>query len=847
MSKTHLRKIFRDILSRKGRTALVVLSIMIGVFGVTTLAGMGDLLISQLNEDLDENEIAMTHVYVVSSGGQLSLDDNQAFIDSLRALPGVQQVEGQAIYPIDWHSLGDDDFEPGSVIAFSKPFEEVQLEPISRVVEGRFPVEGQHEIAVEQRFADKHKTEIGDQIVFRGSEDTVWTIVGIVFQPYQTMTPHSTDVTNPATRPVTNIYATYADAQSIVGFPGFSSFSARYTDVETARDDLNEFISVIASETPYITVFSFIDDPEENVLVEGTATITNILNILGILAMIVSAFLVVNVINTIVVEQKRQIGVMKSLGVSRSGNFVIYAGQAFIYGVMGTILGVMLAIPAASFMAQAIAPLSGTYIQGFNVSVTGVVIGVILGLLIPVLASLIPVFNGTRVTILEAMTDLGIGVTTGTRTKMSVPSKIGVGLLALVLFPLLIIFGVIWGLMAAILWLMRKLPMPLNFQHGINNVNTKKRRLVLTVLTLTLASAAFMGVTALFASLDEAIETIFDTFDTEIQMTTQKAEDPARVQQILMENVDSIASITPGYSVSVGLEGYTAPENSFSAGDQVQAFGVDPTAGLIHFRLTSGTGWEDDPTRKGVILNRSVAENIGKKAGDTVRISIGGQTYEYEVIGVDRWPFDTIFFEWSELARIAGYTNAEGNPTPGVFNIDLKGNPDADEVADIIDEIKAVAAANGIQAVYANQPQNEEDISQFVSTFGMVFNLTSVVMAMVGAIGLLATLSMAVLERRKEIGVMRSLGARSTTIMVQFLVEGILVAIIAWLIGLPLSYLLGIGINTALELEDFFTFEYPILVALQGLFGIIVLATIASAWPSIAAARETVSDILRYQ
>lgn len=94
---------------------------------------------------------------------------------------------------------------------------------------------------------------------------------------------------------------------------------------------------------------------------------------------------------------------------------------------------------------------------------------------------------------------------------------------------------------------------------------------------------------------------------------------------------------------------------------------------------------------------------------------------------------------------------------------------------------------------------------------------------------------------------MRSLGAGSTTIMVQFLVEGILVAIIAWLIGLPLSYLLGIGINTALELEDFFTFEYPILVALQGLFGIIVLATIASAWPSIAAARETVSDILRYQ
>lgn len=815
MSRTHIRKIFRDILSRKGRTALVVLSITIGVFGVTTLAGMGNLLISQLNEDLDQDEIAMTHVYVVSSGGQLSLDDNQTFINLLEALPGVEQVEGQAIYPIDWHQPNEERFEAGSVIAFSKPFEEVQLEPISRVVEGRFPENGQHEIAVEQRFAKEHDVAIGDKIVFRGSEETEWEIVGIVFQPYQTITPHSTDVTTPATRPETNIYATYEDAQAIVGFPGLSSFSARYTDVEAARAGLNQFIGVIASQTPYITVFSFIDDPEQNALVEGTSTITGVLNLLGILAMVVSAFLVVNVINTIVVEQKRQIGVMKSIGASRFSSFLIYAGQAFVYGVLGTLLGVILAMPAASYMAQAVAPLSGTYIEGFHVSVAGVVIGVVLGLLIPVLASLIPVFNGTRVSILESLTDLGIASNWGS-TRLS--RFIG------------------------------SLPLPINIRQALSNIVQKRGRLALTGLTLTLAAGAFMGVTALFASLDEAIETIFDTFESEITMATQEAEDPEQVQRILMENVESIARITPGYSVSVALEGYTAPENNFSAGsNQVQAFGIDPTAGMINFRLTSGTGWQDDPTRKGLILNRTVAENIGKKAGDSVVITVGGQAYEYEVIGVDRWPFDAIFFEWSELARIAGYTNEEGNPTPGSFSIDLKGDPTADEVADIIEQIKTVATANGIQAVYANQPQNEEDISQFVASFGMVFNLTSVVMALVGAIGLLATLSMAVLERQKEIGVMRSLGAGSTTIMIQFLVEGILVAVIAWLIGLPLSYLIGTGINTALELEDFFTFEYPILVAVQGLIGIILLAAIASIWPSVAAARKTVSDILRYQ
>ncbi len=818
MSKTHFRKILSDIRLHRSRTLLVVLSIMIGVFGVTALVGMGDLLVGQLNSDLDQNKIAMTHVYVVSSGGQMSLEDNQALIDELSTLPGVERVEGQAIYPMDWHRADAEDFEAGSVIAFSQPFEQVQLEPISRVVEGRYPVSGQNEIAVEQRFADTHDMAVGDKIVFRGSEATAWEIVGIVFQPYPTMTPHSSGIAirDPATPPETNIYATYEDAQQIVGFPGLSSFLARYNTVEAAHDGLSDFVGVMTANSPYITAFSFIDDPAENSLVKLAATFTNIMNILAVVAMIVSAFLVVNVINTIVVEQKRQIGVMKSLGATRLDTLLIYSGQALAYGVLGSIVGVIIAVPTASWMSKAIAPFVSTYMDGFQVSTVGVITGFGLGLLIPVLASLMPVLNGTRVSILEAMTDMGIASQWGT-SRLS---------------------RFIGGL-----------PLPTTVRQALSNIIQKRGRLALTILTLTMALGAFMGVTALFTTLDDAVNRMFATYDNEIQMTTQEAEDPAQVRQMLLENFDHITHVTPAYNVSVELEGYTGSQSRFSAstGNQVSAVGVDPTAGVVNFRLSSGTGWQDDPTRKGVILNESVAKTIGKKTGDTVVITVGGQAHEYEVIGVDQWPFDTLFFEWSELARIAGYTNAQGEPTPGAFNIDLEGDPTAEEVEAVIEEIKTVAATNGIQAVYTNQPQNEADLTQMITSFRMVFNLTAVVMALVGAIGLLATLSMAVLERQKEIGVMRSLGAGSSTIILQFLVEGILVAVIAWLFGLPLSYLVGYAIHAAVDLESFFRFEYPILVALQGLIGIIVLTAIASAWPSIAAARKTVSDILRYQ
>jgi putative ABC transport system permease protein len=153
--------------------------------------------------------------------------------------------------------------------------------------------------------------------------------------------------------------------------------------------------------------------------------------------------------------------------------------------------------------------------------------------------------------------------------------------------------------------------------------------------------------------------------------------------------------------------------------------------------------------------------------------------------------------------------------------------------------------ANGIQASYGNQPAIAEEQVQQINAFGLIFNMTSGVMAAVGAIGLLATLSMAVFERQKEIGVMRSIGASSLTITTQFLVEGILVGIIAWLIGVPLSFLLANGLSVALDFSDFFA--YPPLILVQGFIGIVIIATLASIWPSLSAARKTVSEILRYQ
>ena len=129
----------------------------------------------------------------------------------------------------------------------------------------------------------------------------------------------------------------------------------------------------------------------------------------------------------------------------------------------------------------------------------------------------------------------------------------------------------------------------------------------------------------------------------------------------------------------------------------------------------------------------------------------------------------------------------------------------------------------------------------------MVLNTAAALIAAVGMIGLLSSLSMSVFERQKEIGVMRSVGATSYTIVFLFLVEGLIVGLIAWLIGIPFSYALNRTLIYQFHFENAIGSNYPPLTLLLGLGGMLVIATAASLWPSITAARKTVSDILRYQ
>ena len=809
MFRSRWRKVFRDVWARKTRTAMTSIAIFVGVLGVVTLSSSGDLLISQLKHDLKQEELAMQAIFVSAPGGvQL---ENASYLEALEAFPGVTLVEGRAVRPLSWKLPGDAKFEDGFIRAAWEPFEQIRLEPMRLTGRGQYPSTGRHQIAIEKRMAEKHGLNVGDQIVLRvvGADagEEAWTISGIVFTPYP-----SYSGAGPLELPVPSdarIFATFEDAQAIAGFVGVGAFLVRYSDFPTAKEQSDRLYATIAQETPYAPVFNLVDHPAESSQITEVGEITSILSILGVIAMVVSGLLVVNIINSIVGEQKRQIGVMKSLGATRWDNFVMYVGIAMTYGVIGTIPGVVVGSYLGFLMAQAIGQPFGAFVEGFSLSPSGILIGVVMGLAVPFVAAIVPVFLGTRVTILEAMTDVGIS------------GNYGKGLWARAI---------------------NVMPLPTNTKQTISNVTRKKGRLALTWLTL--AVAAFMGIFAVFASINDKIGGIFDALGYEIVVVPNERQDFDQLSALISEGVDGINAIYPGVIVAVELEVYINPDFETS---QLEILGIDPATDSLNLDIKTGSGWKDDPAREGIVLSSTVADQIDKDAGDTVVLVAQGQSAELEIIGIASFATDQGFMEWRALARLVGSTLASGDPAPTALLVQTtRADPSVNEVDDIIDEIDDILLSNGIAAAQANRVKTSEDIAQLIALFGLIFESAAIVMVAVGAIGLLSTLSLSVFERQREIGVMRSIGASSFTVASQFLTEGMLVGISAFIVAAPLSYLLGLGLISSLDI----TIEgigYEPIALVIGLIGLIVITVLASLGPSLGAARRTVSSILRYQ
>ena len=633
MFRTRARKILRDVMARKGRTALVSIAIFIGVTGTIALFSMRNILIGQLKEDIKEDELMMAQVAVTLDEG--ALPDNAGYLRLLQQQPGVTTVQaGMEDRPIYFKVDADDeDFEEGFVQGYvvlsedgtelvNAPFEAAApIEPYRLLEGGEWPTTGENELLIERRMADEYNLEVGDTLSVRvlspsrnpehnGVTGTVeaWKISGIVFDAY-------------GFSPKVSIFTTFDDGRYLTGLAGFNDIWLRFTDFSTAEAEIDHIEELLANQTAYNKAFRELQDPAENALVTNAELFADVMRVLALLSLIVSGFLVINVIMSLVTEQKRQIGVMKSIGATRWDNFFIYSGIAFAYGVIGVVPGVLIGIPAGNYAAHALAPQLSTYIEGFNISPSAIITGVLIGLLVPVLASLLPVLLGTSVPILKALTDLGINANYGS------------------------------GPMARIIG---KLPVPITIRQGLSNVIIKKWRLAFTVITLAVAVGAFMGIFALFESLTGGIQIFFDSWNIHAGVFPTSNPEPDQVVQVIEETFgDRVDEVQPGYMQQIEFEEYS-PEITTGGPPGIFAYGyvIESDDPAFLFEISEGEKLTPETAPDGIILSSLLAANMDKTVGDTVVMKVPGNTKKFNVVGIADFPIEQAWAAWDVLATL---------------------------------------------------------------------------------------------------------------------------------------------------------------------------------------------------
>lgn len=791
------RKVLRDLLGNKVRTMLVVFSISIGVFAIGMIVGTQILL----DEDLSE-VYAQTH-----PAHALFFTDpfDEPFVDAVARVNGVAEAQGRASFEVSLQK-GENEWVNLNITALPN-FENQRIHTIG-YVSGEWPPPDKT-ILIEQASLPYTNAEVGETITVKGSDGRLYTldVVGVGHDIF--------------TEPVqfTNEPNGFVSLDTMEALGYGRSLSELHIIVE---DDLvtTEGIEAVAAEVEdrveksgRNNYFTWIPEPGEHPASDAINPVLAILGALGVLSLLASAFLVINIINGLLAQHTQQIGIMKAIGARRRQIINMYLVSVVIFGLLSLIIAIPLGGLAAYGLTTYLASIINFELLGFRIPPQVIFIQVAVAIVTPVLAAFVPVIRGTNITVREAISDQGLG-----------KGQFGTSFLDRI---------VNW-ISATLLRLSR--PMRISLRNTIR----RKARLLLTLITLTLGGAIFIGVLSVQASLLGTLDDALNYFAYDIDFNFENEHRIETIQREAMKIPGVVAAESwIGTSARRVLDGEDG-ESFFVIGTQSDTAVIQPI--LIDGR------WLQPEDTNAIVLNSLVLkEEPDIEVGDEILIKIEDREKVWQVVGIVQ----------GVMTGPIGYVNQPflarelrfvGKAT-GVQIVTER--QDAAYTAAIEKQLRDHFQSIGLDV--SSTTLTTDLRSSIESQFNILVTLLvvmAILVAFVGGLGLMGTMSINVLERTREIGVMRAVGASDGSILRIVLVEGILVGIISWVFGGLMAYPIGAYLSQVvgtLLLESELRFIFATTGAVGWLIGIIIIGTLASILPAWNASRLSVRQTLAYE
>jgi putative ABC transport system permease protein len=559
-------------------------------------------------------------------------------------------------------------------------------------------------------------------------------------------------------------------------------------------------------------------DPNESSVADTAAGIGVILQSIGVISVILGLLLIYNTITAIITQQTAQIGELKAVGAGSGQILVVYFTIVFVYGLFAALFAVPLGILAANVLRFRIVSMLGSDVGPFTVAGGPVLAQIALCLVAPLLIAALPILQGARITVREAMSSYGLS---------SGGSKLDEAL----------------GRMT---WLSRAMSL------AISNTFRNRQRVILTQLALAGAGVTFMAVISARSSLVYSVSDLYyQLYPASIQFSLARDTSDARLAEALQ-----VADVS-GVEVWRQQNAYVRPSDQAQAvSDKFpQLIGV-PVPTTAYQALIRAGRWLEPGDTYAVVLHQQLAQEVGVGVGDWVTISIPDNSNKqrwlsqqnWQVVGLLLDPSSTlmVMLPRATLAAESGHHD-EGNKVQIATSLT---EPDA--VAALAQNLRSFYEYRGIDLAASTTDTLDQRSARFltnVNTISTLLILMAVIVAAVGGIALSGVLSIGVLERRREIGVLRAIGATPRTILSQFVAEGLMMGWLSWLIALALSYPAGSALVLLLSgaLQLGFVYQYaPLGVALWLLLATII-GVFASWSPAQGAINMSVQESLAYE
>jgi putative ABC transport system permease protein len=565
---------------------------------------------------------------------------------------------------------------------------------------------------------------------------------------------------------------------------------------------------------PVTTTF----DPGELPMFDVLQAILALSGVLGILSLFLSVFLVVSTVSALLAQQKRQIGVMKAIGGSTTQIFGMYLVMVVAYGVLALAIAVPLGIVGARALSQLLAGFFNFDLTSMQVPPQALLVQLIVGLVLPALASLPPFLSNLRMSAVEAMSNYGLG-----------RGRFGRSLIDRMLS-------------GTNLWFARQLAIR-SLLLSVRNTFRSRGRLALTLITMTLGAATFIGVFSVRASLTQTVSDLIQYMHFDVMISFDRSHRAEKVQ--------GQALGVPGTTRTDTLLQFSAirvrPDGTESPGMNMFAIHIDDTS-LIRSPAISQGRWLLPQDENAVVMDSGLLQkepDLG--LGDEIVFKINGHERPFKIVGISVGSTFASFI-YSNYAYVARVSNRVGE-TDALLVTTLEHDADSQEAGSTALQERFQNLGVGIRSAYTFGSMRSQTEVIFDAIVALLI-VMAILMALVGGLGLMGTMSINVLERTREIGVLRAIGAPNRGVAQIFIVEGVAIGVMSWLLGsilaIPIGKGLGLAIGTAIMGVPL-TFSYSIFGLWLWLIIVIVLSALASFIPARNASRLTVREVLAYE